>query len=152
MSQTIIGTQASVNNELRVFGPDFRFGGVQAGISVPLWFPPHAARSKAAKLNEKIAVTEAENLTRTMTGNYQSLLDEYRKYSASVEYYEKQAVPEADLIIQQASRSYKAGDLDYLDYVLMLNRALSIRQNYLDALNSFRQTIVSIEYLTGKIF
>jgi heavy metal efflux system protein len=61
-------------------------------------------------------------------------------------------VPEAEIIIDQASRSYKAGALDYLDYVLTLNRALTIRQNYLDALNSFNQTIISIEYVTGKIF
>ena len=47
----------------------------------------------------------------------------------------KQAVPEAELIIEQATLSYKAGALDYLEYVLTLNRALAIRQNYLDALN-----------------
>jgi cobalt-zinc-cadmium resistance protein CzcA len=64
----------------------------------------------------------------------------------------KQAVPEADLIIEQSERSYRAGALDYLDYVLTLSRALDIRQNYLDALNSLRQTIISIEYAAGKIY
>ena len=62
--------------------------------------------------------TNAENYTKSISGNFQSLLDEYNKYSSSVDYYEKQAVPEADLIIEQATRSYKAGALDYLDYVL----------------------------------
>jgi cobalt-zinc-cadmium resistance protein CzcA len=85
-------------------------------------------------------------------GNYSSLLDEFAKFSSSVEYYEKQAVPEAELIIDQATLSYKAGALDYLDYVLTLNRALAIKQNYLDALNNCNQTIISIEYITGKIF
>ncbi len=33
-----------------------------------------------------------------------------------------------DLIIEQATLSYKAGALDYLDYVLALDRALAIRQ------------------------
>ena len=70
----------------------------------------------------------------------------------SVDYYEKQAVPEADLIIEQATRSLPGRGMDYLDYVLNLNRALAIRQNYLDALNSYNQTIISIEYITGKIF
>ncbi|MCX6223940.1 MAG: CusA/CzcA family heavy metal efflux RND transporter [Bacteroidia bacterium] len=150
-SQTINGEQI-VNDVPRVFGPDYRFSGIQAGISVPLWFTPYAARTKAAKINEKIALTDAENYTRSITGNYRSLLDEYRKFSSSVDYYEKQAVPESELIIQQAARLYKDGELDFLDYVLTLNRALAIKQNYLDALNSFRQTIISIEYTTGKIF
>ncbi len=150
-SQTIAGTQ-DVNGVPRSFGRDFRFTGVQAGISVPLWFSPYTSRAKAAKIIENIARTNAENYTKSITGSFQSLIDEYNKYISSVDYYEKQAVPEADLIIKQASLSYKAGALDYLDYVLTLNRALSIRQNYLDALNDFNQTIISIEYITGKIF
>ena len=117
-----------------------------------IWFAPYTSRTKAAKINENIARNNAEYYTKSITGNYQSLLDEYNKFSSSVDYYEKQAVPEADLIIEQATRSYKAGALDYLDYVLTLNRALAIRQNYLDALNNCNQTIISIEYITGKIF
>ena len=150
-SQTIIGTQ-DVNGVPRNFGQGFRFTGVQAGISVPLWFPPYTSRAKAAKINENIARTDAENYTRSIDGNFRSLLDEYNKFTASVDYYEKQAVPEADLIIEQATRSYKAGALDYLEYVLTLNRALTIRQNYLEALNNYNQTVISIEYITGKIF
>jgi len=150
-SQTIIGTQ-DVNGVPQNFGKDNRFDGVQAGITVPLWFFPYASKAKAAKIAANIAQTDAENYTRSISGNYQSLLDEYNKYSSNVDFYENQAVPEADLIIQQATRSYKAGALDYLDYVLTLNRALTIKQNYLDALNSFNQTIISIEYITGKIF
>ena len=150
-SQTIIGTQ-DINGVPRAFGQDFRFSGIQAGISVPLWFPPYASRAKAAKITEERARTDAENYTRSITGNFQSLLDDYRKYSSSVDYYEKQAVPEADLIIDQATRSYKAGALDYLDFVLTLNRALAIRQGYLEALNSLNQTVISIDYITGKIF
>ena len=72
------------------------------------------------------------------------------KYSASVDFYEKQAVPEANTIIDQSTRSYKAGALDYLDYVLSLNRAIEIRQNYLDALNNLNLTLINIEYITGK--
>ena len=150
-SQTIIGNQ-EINGASRVFGHDYRFSGLQAGISIPVWFAPYKARSKAAKINEAAARNDAESYNKTVTGNYRSLLDEYSKYSSSVEYYEKQAVPEAELIIDQATLSYKAGALDYLDYVLTLDRALAIKQNYLDALNNCNQTIITIEYITGKIF
>jgi len=72
------------------------------------------------------------------------------KYNRSVDFYEQQAVPEANYIIGQSGLSYKAGDMDYLDFVPSLNRALSIRQNYLDALNSYMQTLINLEYITGK--
>ena len=94
-------------------------------------------KSKGCKNQLKTLHGQMRNIIpNQLHGNYQSLLDEYNKFSSSVDYYEKQAVPEADLIIEQATRSYKAGALDYLDYVLTLNRALAIRQNYLDALNN----------------
>jgi cobalt-zinc-cadmium resistance protein CzcA len=150
-SQTITGSQ-DINGVSRNFGHDFRFAGFQAGISIPVWLAPFKARTKNAKINETIARTESESYLKTAMGNYSSLLDEFAKFSSSVEYYEKQAVPEAELIIDQATLSYKAGALDYLDYVLTLNRALAIKQNYLDALNNCNQTIISIEYITGKIF
>jgi len=151
MSQTIIGTQ-DINGFSRSFGKDYRFSGIQAGISLPIWFGPFTSRVKAARINEDIARTDAENYSKSLTGNYQSLIDEFSKFSSSVDFYEKQAVHEASLIIDQAAKSYKAGALDYLDYVLTLNRALAIKQNYLDALNNYNHTVISIEYITGKIF
>ena len=150
-SQTIRGTQ-EVNGIPRTFGAGDRFTGVQAGIAIPLWYLPHASRIKAARISEKIALTNAGALSKSLVGNYQSLLREYGKQLGSVEYYEQQALPEAALIIEQSTRSYKAGDLDYLGYVLSLNRALDIKQNYLEALNGYNQTIINIEFITGKTF
>jgi cobalt-zinc-cadmium resistance protein CzcA len=150
-SQTMIGTQ-EVNGVPTTFGSDARFAGIQAGISIPIWFPPYTSRTKAAKISENIARNNAENYTKSIYADLESLLDEYNKYNSTVDYYETQAVPEANLIIEQATMSFKAGGLDYLDYVLSVKRALEIRQNYLDALNSLCQTIISIEYITGKIY
>jgi len=136
----------------RTFGSGDRFTGIQAGIAIPLWFAPYSSRTKVAKLKELVSQTNADYYSKSLSGNYNSLLGEYSKFSNSIDYYEKQAVPEADLIIDQATRSYKAGAMDYLDYILNLSRALGIKQNYLDALNNYNQTIISIDFITGKIF
>ena len=150
-SQTMQGTQ-EINGVPRIFGTGNRFTGIQAGIAIPLWFAPYSAKTKAAKFKEKVAQANAEYYSKSLSGNYRSLMLEFSKNSNSVDYYEKQAIPEADLIIEQATRSYKAGAMDYLDYILSLNRALSIKQNYLDALNNYNQTIISIDFTTGKIY
>jgi hypothetical protein len=41
--------------------------------------------------------------------------------------------------------------MEYMDYIQSLSRALAIKQNYLDALNNYNQTVVEIEQLTCKI-
>ena len=150
-SQTNQGTQ-EINGIPRTFGAGDRFTGIQAGISIPIWFVPNAAKTKAARYKEKVAQTNAEYYSKSISGNYRSLILEFSKNTNSVDYYEKQAIPEADLIIEQATKSYKAGEMDYLEYILSLNRALGIKQNYLDALNNYNQNIISIDLITGKIF
>jgi len=150
-SQTIQGTQ-DVNGMPRTFGNNYRFNGIQAGISIPLWVAPYVSKIKAAGINENIARTNADNFHKSLTNNYEELLEEFRKNYATIDYYEKQALPEAQLIIEQSSRSYKAGEMNYQDFVLSLGRALTIKQNYLDALNNYNQTIIQIENISGKIF
>lgn len=150
-SQTIQGEQ-DVHGIPRTFGTGDRFTGFQAGIGIPLWFMPSSSKIKAARFKEEIAKINADYYAKSFKGNYQTLLGEYVKFKKSLDYYENQAVPEADLIIEQATLSYRAGALDYTDYILTLGRALEIKQNYLDELNNYNQTIVSIEFITGKIF
>ncbi|MCK9219504.1 MAG: CusA/CzcA family heavy metal efflux RND transporter [Bacteroidales bacterium] len=151
LSQTMIGTQ-EINGSPRIFDAGYRFTGVQAGIAIPLWFGPGISKSKAARLQEKVSQANADYYSGSLSDNYRSLLDEHAKYDASVDYYEQQALPEANLIIEQSTRTYKAGALDYLEYVITLNRALDIRQNYLDALDNYNQTIINIDFITGKIY
>ncbi|MCK9641368.1 MAG: CusA/CzcA family heavy metal efflux RND transporter [Prolixibacteraceae bacterium] len=150
-SQTMQGTQ-EINGVPRTFGAGERFNGIQAGVTIPLWFVPYTAKTRATKLKAEVAQTNAEYYSKSLGGTYRSLLGEYTKFSNSVNYYEKQAIPEANIIIEQATLSFKAGAMDYLEYILNLSRALTIKQNYLDALNNYNQTIVSIDFITGKTF
>jgi len=150
-NQSMLGVQ-EVNGSPRVFTSGDRLTGISAGISVPLWITPGASKVKAAKLKQKAAQTDAENYSKSLAGNYGSLMLELNKNRNTIDYYEKQAVPEADLIITQATLSFKSGQIDYSEYLISLNRAISIKINYLDAVNNFNQTVNSIDYITGKIF
>ncbi len=150
-SQTIRGEQ-EVDGVPRVFGPGDRFTGVEAGISIPLWPFPHASRIKAAGIRQKIAEANAVDFNNALVGKNKELQLEYEKNRASVTYYRDHAIPEAEAIITQAEKSYKAGALDYNDYIMLISRAITIKNNYLGVLNAFNQTVIQIDFLTGKIF
>ncbi len=149
-SQTMQGTQ-EVNAIPRTFGPGDRFNGLQAGVSIPVWFRPYAARTKAAAIRQEQAQATVDVSSRELLAEYHSMLDELEKYRSSVRFYQEQALPEAGYIIRQAGLSYKAGEMDYLDYVQSLSRALSIRQNYLDTLGNYIRIYVNIESISGRI-
>jgi cobalt-zinc-cadmium resistance protein CzcA len=78
------------------------------------------------------------------------MLAEYEKDKSSLEYYERSAIPQADLIISQSSKSYKAGSLNYIDYIQSLTSALQIKGNYLEVLYHYNQAIIAIESILGK--
>ncbi|HEY4786621.1 MAG TPA: CusA/CzcA family heavy metal efflux RND transporter, partial [Bacteroidales bacterium] len=58
-SQTMQGVQ-DINGVSRTFGSGDRFTGIQAGIAIPLWFVPYTAKTKAARIKEQVAQTDAE--------------------------------------------------------------------------------------------
>ncbi|NOU19888.1 MAG: CusA/CzcA family heavy metal efflux RND transporter [Bacteroidales bacterium] len=148
-SQSIIGAQ-EINGVTHNYTSSDRFTGIQAGISIPLWFYPQAAKIKAAKINHSIAKANAEYSKTALSGEFESLLQEYSKYKNNIDYYEKLALPQADMIINQSTKSYRAGAMDYLAYIQSLSQALLIKNNYLETLNLYNQSVIAIEFLVGK--
>lgn len=148
-NQSIKGEQTE-NGVARTFTASDRFTGVQAGIAIPLWFGPQAARIKAAGINKLKAQTDADAVRQELINQLEGVRGEYLKDESSLSYYEQSANPQALLIINQATASYRAGALDYSDYIQSLNRALQIKTNYLEVLYHYNQSIITIETILGK--
>ncbi len=130
---------------------DYRFSGVQVGLSIPLLFFSQSAKIKASKINEQIAQNNYEYYKTVIFEDFQSLLQEFNMYKTNLEYYEKTALPQSELIIEQSGKSYKVGNINYVEYVLNLDKALEIKASYLLTLNNYNQSIFAIAKIIGKI-
>jgi cobalt-zinc-cadmium resistance protein CzcA len=148
-NQSIIGTQ-DINGAPRFFSASDRFTGIKAGISMPIWFVPYSAKIKAAKIKQQIVKTDADYFETALSGEFNALTQEYIKYRNSIYYYESSALPQADMIINQSTRSYKSGDIDYFEYLQSLTRALQIKTNYLETLDRYNQSVIAMEFISGK--
>jgi cobalt-zinc-cadmium resistance protein CzcA len=149
-NQSIIGHQ-EINGASQYFSSSDRFTGFQAGISIPLWFRPQSARVKASALNEEVARIDADYYKKELVGEFNALIQEYSKYKSSLDYYEYAALPQAELIISQSAKSYRAGEMAYHEYIQNLFTALQIKNNYLEAIHLYNQSVIAIEYIIGKI-
>jgi len=127
-----------------------RFSGVQAGISIPLFYGSYKASIKAAKLRENMAQTNADYYNTVLHGQYEQQLQEVLKYQGSLSYYRDKAVPQANLIIGNAQKSFENGAIDYVEYFQNLNQGLELKFNYLNTLNGYNQAIINLEYLIGQ--
>lgn len=148
-NQSLIGIQ-NINGQDQYFGANKRFQGFQLGLYIPLWFSPLVARAKAAALNEEALQKNADYYQTTLAGIFAQALQELDKNTASLNYYEGSALKNADLILNQAQKAYRAGEIGYIEYLQSLRNAVAIKSSYLQALNQYNQSIIKVEYLIGK--
>ncbi|HBG69923.1 MAG: acriflavine resistance protein B [Bacteroidetes bacterium GWF2_43_63] len=128
----------------------YRFTGVQVGVSIPLLFFSQSAKVEAGKINQMISQNNYEYYLTTLKGEFNALIQEYLKLKTSLDYYESYANKQSELIIEQSKRSYMAGSIDYVEYVLNLDEALEIKSNYLLTLSLYNESIIAIEKLMGN--
>jgi len=128
----------------------YRFSGVQAGVAIPLIFGTQTAKIRASKINEQIAKNNLEYYNTVIKGELQTLLQQYLQFKTNLDYYESTALPQASLITEQSGKSYMAGDIDYVEYSLNLDKALEIKTSYLQTLNDYNQSVIAIDKILGK--
>ncbi len=149
-NQTLVGIQ-NINGLDRFFGRDKRFQGFELGLSIPLLFRAPVARAKAAAFTEEILKKNAEHFQTTLNGTYRQALQELDKNLSSLDYYESSALNNAGLILSQARKAYRGGEIGYIEYLQSLKNVIAIRSNYLQSLNFYNQSVVKIEFLLGHI-
>ena len=146
-NQSLIGSPTANGD---IAGASTRFSGVQAGITIPLFYGSYKANIKSAKLKEQMAETNANYYSTVLQGQYEQQLQEVLKYQGSLSYYRDKAVPQANLIIGNAQKSFENGAIDYVEYFQNLNQGLELKFNYLNTLNGYNQAIINLEYLIGQ--
>jgi cobalt-zinc-cadmium resistance protein CzcA len=82
-------------------------------------------------------------------GQWQRAVQEFIKNRSSLNYYETSALQNADLILRQSGAAFKGGEIDYTEYWLAIRNAIQIKDNYLNNLNNFNQSVINLEFLAG---
>jgi cobalt-zinc-cadmium resistance protein CzcA len=67
-----------------------------------------------------------------------------------VQHYEQTGLQQAELIFNNAKLAFENGEISYLDWTLLMNNAVNIQLNYLDAIRKYNQSVIMLEYLTTK--
>ncbi|PRY08341.1 cobalt-zinc-cadmium resistance protein CzcA [Pontibacter ummariensis] len=120
---------------------------VSIGVAIPLWPKPQRSRIEAARIQADAARMNLQDTRNELRADVEAALQQALKLQGSLDYYGQTALPQAELIINQATKAYRAGEINYQDYILSLNRALAIRTNYLDALYLYDKAVIELNFL-----
>lgn len=127
-----------------------RFHVFQAGIAIPLLPGGYKGKIAAAKINEQVVDANLQYQRMNLQGQFLELVQQYNKYKSALDYYEQTALPQAELIIKNAEKGFKSGDIAYVQYLQSLSMTVKIKSDYIDNLYWYNQTIIEIENITGK--
>ena len=127
-----------------------RFHVVHAGVAIPIFPGGYKAKISASRINEQVADANLQWQRINLQGQLQELVQQYNKYKSAIDYYEQTALPQADLIIRNAEKGFKGGDIGYIQYLQSLSMTVKIKSDYIDNLYWYNQTIIEIENITGK--
>jgi cobalt-zinc-cadmium resistance protein CzcA len=149
-NQSFIGNSSAANGTPTVFDSGDRFTGVQLGLSIPIWFKPHTAKIKAAKIHKLENEAQLEAIKNRTQTQLESLFQMLQTEKTNLESYKTNALPQAVLLLKSSQRGFQEGEIGYVEYVQGLNRALSIQIKQLDFINQYNQTLIKIEQLIAN--
>lgn len=142
------------NTSFKGVGPDgidyttnTRFHSVQAGISLPVFTFGQRARVQTSKIAEKVAEQEFQTTQAALQTERVKLLAAYQSNLEIVSYYQTTGLKNADTILKTAQLQFVNGEINYLDFVMLVNQAISVQNNYADAVWALNESIVKINYL-----
>ncbi|WAC14012.1 CusA/CzcA family heavy metal efflux RND transporter [Dyadobacter pollutisoli] len=142
-NQSLIGPQQVRGQELYYNGKD-RFSYISAGVSVPIFFKAQSARTAAAKLDWEKSKKHADQIRLTSQTELQNAAAQVQKYMESLQYYENQGLRNADLIISTADEQFQAGEIDYLQWVILVDQSVTIKSEYIQVLNSYNLAVIEL--------
>ena len=118
-------------------------------LGIPLFFGGQKAKITASKVQEEITRSDYELNKQLVENRYLSAIESYKKYQETINYFEETALKNAQLMTETADQHYLNGNINYLEWVLLINQSISIQSDYIDALRNRNIAITEINsYIT----
>lgn len=132
----------------KVYGSAPQFHSVQLGVSVPVFSGGQRARIQAAKIAESVAENDIANMEFNLQNQRKKASGIYQTNLDIISRYESAELKNADVITETAKKQFLAGEINYLEFVILVNQAVTLKNSYTDAVWKLNQSAIELEYLT----
>lgn len=148
--QSIAGVQ-DVNGQTENYNAIPRFQGVQLGLNMPL-FGKKAYKAKNEAVAMQLLMQQKQNdyLQTQLQGQLKQYAQQHNFEKSNVVYYEKTALPNAQLILKNATKAYQGGDIGYLEFAQALQTNLDTQKAYVEAINSLNKAVIAIQFIINQ--
>ncbi|MFC3560322.1 CusA/CzcA family heavy metal efflux RND transporter [Pedobacter jamesrossensis] len=134
----------------RYYNGNKRFQAAQVGIGIPIFSAAQKAKISSARINEDVAISTFEQQKQQLSLQLETAKKQYQYGLENVEHYEKTMLKNADLISLTASQQFVNGEINYLEWGMLVGQSITIQSNYLDLIKTLNQTVIQLNYLTAR--
>lgn len=134
----------------KVYNSTPKFQSIQIGLGIPIFNTAQKAKINAFKLNETIVNNEYEAQQKQIDIQFKSNLAAYQKQLKIVSFIETHSLKNANTITKTATKQFTSGDINYLEWIQLMNQSVTIQNDYLEAIKNLNTTIIQINTFINK--
>jgi heavy metal efflux system protein len=122
----------------------------QIGVSIPFFNSAFKNRKIALEIASQITENKISIESKRLQIKIKEYLALIKKYTETVNYYELNALKNAEIIEKLGGKQFEMGEIKYGELIYIINQSIQLRSNYLDAVNELNRAIINLNYLTNE--
>ncbi len=142
----VSGTMYGYGADNNFYTHTSRFTAGQIGLLIPV-FSKQGKQVKLATINNQIVQNTALSERLRIQNEFEGLLKQYETQNQIIAELENKALPNATLIFETAQKQFVNGEIDYLEWAILINQSISIQSDYQDALMKYNELAIQISNL-----
>lgn len=127
-----------------------RFNAVQIGVGIPLFTKGQRALAKAAQAKIALSENQYQRKEIELKNRLAQQLKNYINQQRIVENYEQKQLPKSETILKTAQKQMDVGEIDYLNWVILVKQAVKTKADYIDSLERLNQIGAELNFLISK--
>jgi cobalt-zinc-cadmium resistance protein CzcA len=142
----VSGTMYGFGADNNFYTHTSRFTAGQVGVSLPL-FSRQGSYIKSEKINSQIVQNNALSERIRIQNEFDGLIKQFETQKQIIMELEDKALPNARIIFETAQKQFVNGEIDYLEWALLINQSISIQSDYQDALMKYNELAIQMIYI-----
>lgn len=127
-----------------------RFHSGMIGVGIPLFNGAQKSLIEGQKINQLIAENNYELGSKNLKNQYATLFGEYEKLKSESDYYKSKGLKNAETIMRTANRLYYEGEINYLEWSILINQSLDIQNKLIDTQKMLNEKTIQLNNLTQQ--
>lgn len=143
-NMTMYGTGA----DNKFYERSSRFHSGMIGVGIPVFNSAQKSIIEAQKINQQIAENNYQLGLTNLKNQFAQVFGQYQKLNSEVNYYQKTGLKNSESILKTANNQYSNGEINYLEWTLLVTQAFEIQNNYIDRLKELNDKAIELNALT----